>query len=361
MEKVRVDYLLKGSLELEAADISTHKVLENLKYDVPIKELVNGVLTEHQGIDPEHIFLASIYRAGGSRDGEAIFDGITSQDVEKLATIAATNNHRAFRVWTKLTMALKDVILGQRDIEMAFNQIDIRDCLKQHTVLATTWHIDDIRDRYPFGTTDEELFDKLKSLESALSNVANISGNEVIADNCPKRETDHEVIVRTAWATRNGETSYGDIYTDEGVALTDHPADDIVKGYIITGGSSIEQFIKKNFLEFYEDKRELMATILRFPDMVDLIKDLSFHDDHTLLINPESTSNQQVVEVKYVVAMDDCGFFNYRVDLGDSKKTYTSDLDRATKYDCEADYLGYLGANELIWPVIFLKGQWACK
>jgi hypothetical protein len=280
MEKVRVGYLLQGSLELGAADTSAHKVLESLKYEVPIKKLVDGVLSEQQGIDPEHIFLASIYRAGGSGDGEAIFDGITSQDVEKLATIAATNNHRAFQVWTKLTMALKDVILGQRDIETAFDQIDIRDCTKQHMVLATTWHIDDIRNRYPFGTTNEELFDTLKSLENGLSNVATISGNELIADNCPEEEDDHEVLVQAAWATRDGETGYGDIYTDKDEALAEHSADDIVKGYIITGGSSIEQFIEKNFLEFYENKQEMMAAILRFPDMVGLVEDLSLNDNH---------------------------------------------------------------------------------
>lgn len=280
MEKVRVGYLLQGSLELKAQDVAPEKVLENLKYDVPIQKLVSGVLTEHQGIDPQNIFLSSIVRASGSGNSETIFDGITSQDVEKLAAVASTNNHRAFQVWAKLTMALKEVILGQRDIETAFNQIDIHDCVKQHTVIATTWHIDDIRGRYPFGTSDEELFDQLKSLESSLNNVAVISGQDVIEDNCPEEAADNEVLIQAAWANREDEVNYGDISTDEGAIRSNHPKAVIVKGYIISGGSSIQQFIENNFLEFYEDKRELMAMILRFPGMAELVEDLSLDNDH---------------------------------------------------------------------------------
>lgn len=309
MERVRVGYLLQGSLELEAADTSTHKVLESLKYDVPSKKLVDGLLSEHQGIEPDRIFLASIYRAGSSDDGEVIFDGITSQDVEKLvahAAIAATNNHRAFHVWTKLTMALKDVIHGQRDIETAFDQIDIRDCVKQHMVLATTWHIDDIRDRYPFGTTDDELFDTLKGLESSLSNVAVISGQDEIADNCPEEEADHKVIVQAAWATHDGEKGYGDIYPYEDEALSEHPVDDIVKGYIITGGSSMEQYIEKKFLEFYEDKQELYATILRFPDMVDLIEDQSLNNDHIPSIEEVRVNGGMMIIGEHVFKISYC-------------------------------------------------------
>ncbi|MGV2886024.1 hypothetical protein [Paenibacillus taichungensis] len=77
-----------------------------------------------------------------------------------------------------------------------------------------------------------------------------------------------------------------------------------------------------------------------------------------LPISPESFAGEQAAELKYVVAMNDEGYVDYRVDLGDSKKTYTNDLERATKYDREEDFAGRLGANERIIPVMFQKGQW---
>lgn len=279
MDKIRVGYLLQGSIELDAKESSPNKVLEQLKYDVPARTLVDGVLSDQQGIDPEHIFLASVYKEGGNGECEAIFDRITAQDVEELSAIASAINHRAFRVWKNLTMALKEVVLGQRDIETAFNQIDIRDCVKQHQIVATTWHIDDIRDRYPFGTSDKELFDELRKFERVLSNLAVSSGHDVIADSCTVK-ANNEVYIQEAWAVRYGEKSFASITTVEEEIRIHHPGAEIVKGYTITGGSSIEQFIEENFLAFYEDKQDLMETILNFPGMNELVEDLSLKDDH---------------------------------------------------------------------------------
>lgn len=72
------------------------------------------------------------------------------------------------------------------------------------------------------------------------------------------------------------------------------------------------------------------------------------------------SAGQQAAELKFVVGMDDDGYIDYRVDLGASKKTYTNDLDRATKYTRPEDFTGRLGSNERLIPVVRLNGQWTC-
>lgn len=73
------------------------------------------------------------------------------------------------------------------------------------------------------------------------------------------------------------------------------------------------------------------------------------------------TAGQQDVEVKYVVGHDYDGYIDYRVDLGDSKKTYSNDLELATKYDCEESFAGHLGLNERLITIVHQHGQWCCQ
>ncbi|MVP02151.1 hypothetical protein [Paenibacillus lutrae] len=61
-----------------------------------------------------------------------------------------------------------------------FNGLRIRDCLPEHTVLGSTWHISEIRDKFPTGTTDKELFSELRNINGRLTDAAISSGREVI-------------------------------------------------------------------------------------------------------------------------------------------------------------------------------------
>ncbi|MCM3130214.1 MULTISPECIES: hypothetical protein [unclassified Paenibacillus] len=188
------------------------------------------------------------------------------------AATAHTQTHPAFDVWRKLTLSLVEVIQGKRDIETAFNVISIRDCLPQHTLLATTWHIDDIRKQFPFGTSDEELYQKLLGLESSLQNVAVSSGNDVIENLAYVNdvEVDNGIVILNAWAIKNAADGYGDTFIDEKTAsdaMEKYGEENIRKGFVIIGGSSISPYIEENFLGFYEHMLELMKDILKHPGM----------------------------------------------------------------------------------------------
>lgn len=98
----------------------------------------------------------------------------------------------AYRVLSLLQDAIGQAEQGKRSWDAIFNDIPIRDCLAQYTVLATTWHIDDIRDRFPKNTTDEELFDTLRGLQNGLSNGAVLTGNDWFDYELPEVRNEEE-------------------------------------------------------------------------------------------------------------------------------------------------------------------------
>lgn len=87
---------------------------------------------------------------------------------------------RIYRVLEKLMEGIHKAEAGKIPFSAVFNGISIRDCLPQYTVLATTWNIDDLRDRYPKGTSDKMLFAELQRIEHRLTDAAVRSGREVI-------------------------------------------------------------------------------------------------------------------------------------------------------------------------------------
>jgi hypothetical protein len=105
---------------------------------------------------------------------------------------ANADRQRVYSVYRKLLGAILKAEASEISFAAVFNEIPIRDCLGQYTVLATTWHIEDIQDRYPKGTSDEELFQILLEQESALSDVAVSSGNDWIAWELPSVRDDEE-------------------------------------------------------------------------------------------------------------------------------------------------------------------------
>lgn len=217
----------------------------------------------------------------GARDisnsliGDSMQDDVQIEDVNfvNLVRQAAVSEHRAFRVWRKLTYALSEIVQGERDIETAFNQIDIRDCVRQFMIAPTTWDIEDIRSKFPYGTSDKELFKKLKELEGSFHHNSVEAGNDVI-DYCIKEEVDNEVIIKDAWTFLTLE-GFGKVYSSEFYIFNDYPREQIIRGYTIAGGTSIRDFIEENFHGFYASKQELMEAISRYPGMNELVNDLS--------------------------------------------------------------------------------------
>lgn len=87
---------------------------------------------------------------------------------------------RVYRVLQKLMLGIHKAEAGKIPFAAVFNDIPIRDCLPHHTILATTWHIDDIRDRFPKGTSDKKLFAELQRIERKLQDAAVSGGWDVI-------------------------------------------------------------------------------------------------------------------------------------------------------------------------------------
>ena len=87
---------------------------------------------------------------------------------------------RVYRVLQKLIEGIQKAESGKIPFAAVFNDIPIRDCLPQYTVLATTWHIDDLSDRFPEGTSKAKLFAELQRIERALNDAAVRSGWDVI-------------------------------------------------------------------------------------------------------------------------------------------------------------------------------------
>jgi hypothetical protein len=273
MEKVRVGYLLQGTVDLDVRDRSVETIEETLTKETPFDVLLRGVPDSDGIIDPDQIILSSARLVEGGED-DCIYTGIQGKDIADLAAVAGTQTHRAFSVWRKLTQALLEVIQGTRDVETAFNNIPIRDCLPQHTILATTWSIDDLREHFPYGTSNEELYAKLLELENSFGNAAVTSGNDVIAYAFDE-EVDNKVIIQDAWAAKDREAGFGHIYTDEDEAIEKHGVGNIVKGFSITGGHSVLPYIVEHFRDFYEHKHELMGDILKHDGLNILVSDLS--------------------------------------------------------------------------------------
>ncbi|WP_268626969.1 hypothetical protein [Paenibacillus alvei] len=85
-------------------------------------------------------------------------------------------------VYKKLTDQIERAENGQISFSEVFNKFSGRDFLPQYTIVPTSWHIDDIRDRFPEGTSNEELMVELLKIERVLSESAKANGWEVIND-----------------------------------------------------------------------------------------------------------------------------------------------------------------------------------
>ncbi|MBJ6361761.1 hypothetical protein ACFOQM_10740 [Paenibacillus sp. GCM10012307] len=94
-----------------------------------------------------------------------------------------TNNNEAqhvYRVLMNLGLAVSKAEQGRIPFSSVFYSIPIRDCLPEHTILATTWHIDDIREYFPEDSSDDHLFEKLREMEKAITDASVAAGWEVI-------------------------------------------------------------------------------------------------------------------------------------------------------------------------------------
>lgn len=294
MEKVCVEYLLKGTLELELKGNSVEAIEEALKKETPYDVLVGGVMNEDGNIKSDQIILSLAEQQSFNGKHDLIYSGILMQDVVKVAEAASIKTHRAYNVWRQLTQSLVEVIKENRDIETAFNAIAIRDCLPQHTILATTWEIEDLRDHSPYGTSDEELYGRLLEIGSTLANVAIVSGNDAIADTY--YDINNLILIKNAWAFNDSETEILKIYEEKDDAINEHGDENLIFGFVLWGGHSVSPYIEKHFKNFYEGKQELMNEVLNHPDMSRLITDLSSEmdiDSQTQITNVSSFFSEE--------------------------------------------------------------------
>jgi hypothetical protein len=101
---------------------------------------------------------------------------------------------RVYKVLQQIVEGIQQAQAGVIGFAEVFNYVNIRDCLAQHTVLAATWHIDDIRDLFPMGTSDDELFQELMKMEAGLKETARRSGMDYIM-NQQKETHSHQLRV----------------------------------------------------------------------------------------------------------------------------------------------------------------------
>jgi hypothetical protein len=122
--------------------------------------------------------------ADGWEDADTEIEALYKQSFEKKHREQLANKdkdaERIYRVLQKLMAGIHKAEAGKIPFAAVFNDIPIRDCLPQHTVLATTWHIDDLRDRFPKGTSKKKLFTELQRIERGLNDEAVRGGWDVI-------------------------------------------------------------------------------------------------------------------------------------------------------------------------------------
>lgn len=87
---------------------------------------------------------------------------------------------RAYGVFNKLSENIKRAEIGEISFDEVFHNIPIRDCLAKHMIIATTWHIEDIRSLFPNSLSDDELFEKLEDMQDGITDDAVASGWDAI-------------------------------------------------------------------------------------------------------------------------------------------------------------------------------------
>jgi hypothetical protein len=88
-------------------------------------------------------------------------------------------------------------------------------------------------------------------------------------------ELDREIVILQAWAVRDEEKGFGDIFTDRNDAVANGYSDsDLIKGFTIGGGAAIRALTEELFRDFYENKDEI-NDILTENGLVKFVNDLS--------------------------------------------------------------------------------------
>ncbi|MFB8378096.1 hypothetical protein [Paenibacillus taichungensis] len=79
--------------------------------------------------------------------------------------VGEPDRDRAYRVLQTIQNSIRAAEAGEIPFSQVFNRLDLRDCLPEHTVLATTWHIDDLDDELGcLNLSPDELFGHLQAM-----------------------------------------------------------------------------------------------------------------------------------------------------------------------------------------------------
>ena len=87
---------------------------------------------------------------------------------------------------------------------------------------------------------------------------------------------DNEIIILNAWATTDGGSEFGEVFTDETEAMREANlrGSELVRGYTISGGVDIRNQVEDLFEDFYRNKDDINAILVE-EGLVDFVNDLS--------------------------------------------------------------------------------------
>ncbi|ADO59862.1 hypothetical protein [Paenibacillus polymyxa] len=87
---------------------------------------------------------------------------------------------------------------------------------------------------------------------------------------------DNEIIILNAWATTDGESGFGEVFTDETEAMREANlrGSELIRGYTISGGVNIRDQVEDLFEDFYRNKEDMNAILVE-EGLVGFVTDLS--------------------------------------------------------------------------------------
>lgn len=108
-------------------------------------------------------------------------------DREKVLQRMEDDRQRAYQVLELLLDRIVQAERGEIPFTMIFDVSFMKKCVPSYGVIPVIWTVDDIRDRYPKGVSDELLYQELKLILNYLQDAMIKSGREVIRELMPNK------------------------------------------------------------------------------------------------------------------------------------------------------------------------------
>lgn len=85
---------------------------------------------------------------------------------------------------------------------------------------------------------------------------------------------DNEIIILDAWMQLDRDGNQMNMYTDRNEAITNHPEDNFIQGYMLSAGADMSDFIEEHFDDFYPE-RSIMDYLLDKHDLIQYVNDMT--------------------------------------------------------------------------------------